>query len=122
LSLRQRSGAWDRLQLLTLYVGGGTPSLLGIGAMSRLADVLSRFATWSTSSVEWTAEANPESFTPELAADWAAAGVNRISLGAQSFNPEALAWMGRMHGPDGPGHAVRAAREAGIDNVSLDLI
>lgn len=122
LELRQRAGSWDRLQLLTLYVGGGTPSLLGVGAMSRLADVVARFATWNAQSVEWTAEANPESFTPELAADWAAAGVNRISLGAQTFSPEALAWMGRMHGPEGPGRAVQAAREAGIDNISLDLI
>ena len=121
-ALRQLAGTWDRLELLTLYVGGGTPSLLGVGAMSRLADVVSRFATWHAQSVEWTAEANPESFTPELAADWAAAGVNRISLGAQTFSPEALAWMGRMHGPEGPGRAVRAAREAGIDNISLDLI
>lgn len=122
LALRQRAGTWDRLDLLTLYVGGGTPSLLGVGAMRRLAEMLSRFASWNASSVEWTAEANPESFNPALAADWAAAGINRISLGAQTFSPAALAWMGRMHGPDGPGHAVRAAREAGIENISLDLI
>ncbi|HSK18434.1 MAG TPA: radical SAM family heme chaperone HemW [Longimicrobiales bacterium] len=122
LALRQRARMWDRLELQTVYVGGGTPSLLGVGAMRRLADLLSRFANWSASSVEWTAEANPESFTPELAADWAAAGVNRISLGAQTFSPEALAWMGRMHGPDGPGRAVSAARDAGIENISLDLI
>ena len=122
LALRPRAGTWDRLDLLTLYVGGGTPSLLGVGAMRRLAEMLSRFASWNASSVEWTAEANPESFNPALAADWAAAGINRISLGAQTFSPAALAWMGRMHGPDGPGHAVRAAREAGIENISLDLI
>jgi oxygen-independent coproporphyrinogen-3 oxidase len=122
LVLRQRAAGWSRLELTTLYVGGGTPSLLGMGAMARLADTLRQFAAWDPAAVEWTAEANPESFTPALAADWAAAGVNRVSLGAQTFSTEALEWMGRMHGPDGPGRAVAAARTAGIDNISLDLI
>lgn len=122
LVLRQRAAGWSRLELTTLYVGGGTPSLLGMGAMTRLADTLRQFAAWDPAAVEWTAEANPESFTPALAADWAAAGVNRVSLGAQTFSTEALEWMGRMHGPDGPGRAVAAARTAGIDNISLDLI
>jgi oxygen-independent coproporphyrinogen-3 oxidase len=120
LALRQ-SGS-DRLALKTIYVGGGTPSLLGIGAMTRLYAVLRRFADWDPAAVEWTAEANPESFTVDLADDWAAAGINRISLGAQTFSAEALAWMGRMHGPDGPGRAVAAGRAAGIDNISVDLI
>jgi oxygen-independent coproporphyrinogen-3 oxidase len=109
------------LPLRTIYVGGGTPSLLGTGAMARLGDLLRRFATWDA-DVEWTAEANPESFTPELAADWRRAGINRVSLGAQTFDPAALRWMGRMHGPDGPARALAAARDAGLDNVSIDLI
>src|SRR5690606_9747419 len=71
---------------------------------------------------EITAEANPESFTAELARDWRAAGINRVSLGAQTFDEAALRWMGRLHGPDGPARAVAAAREAGLDNVSVDLI
>lgn len=122
LALRQHRAGWSHLHLRTIYVGGGTPSLLGVDAMGRLGEILRRFATWDGTAVEWTAEANPESFTADIARDWAAAGVNRISLGAQTFSAEALAWMGRMHGPDGPGRALDAAREAGIDNVSLDLI
>jgi oxygen-independent coproporphyrinogen-3 oxidase len=122
LALRQRSAGWEPLALKTIYVGGGTPSLLGPGAMSRLRGVLQRFGTWDSTTAEWTAEANPESFTAELAHDWAAAGINRISLGAQTFSGAALAWMGRVHGPDGPGRAVGAARSAGIDNISVDLI
>jgi oxygen-independent coproporphyrinogen III oxidase len=110
------------LRLQTVYVGGGTPSLLGTGAMRRLRDVLGRYATWSDLSVEWTAEANPESFTPDLAADWREAGVNRLSLGAQTFSTAALEWMGRLHGPDGPAAAMDAARSAGFDNISIDLI
>ncbi len=105
----------------TVYVGGGTPSLLGPDAMRGLADVIGH-ERLTHPDLEWTAEANPESLTVEVARGWAAAGVNRISLGAQTFHPGALRWMGRLHGPDGPGRAVEAARRAGIANVSVDLI
>jgi oxygen-independent coproporphyrinogen-3 oxidase len=116
----------DRLR--TLYVGGGTPSLLGPDAMRGLGEVLGRSrlgpaaATDSSNTLEWTAEANPESFTPDVAGGWAAAGVNRISLGLQTFHEPALRWMGRLHGPDGPPRALDVARESGIENVSVDLI
>jgi oxygen-independent coproporphyrinogen-3 oxidase len=114
---------WDRaLPLDTLYLGGGTPSLLGCGAMAELAVGLREHASWDAEAVEWTCEANPESFTPELAHDWRAAGVNRLSLGAQSFQEPVLRWMGRVHGPAGPGRAMAAARAAGFENVSVDLI
>lgn len=123
LRLRATAEQWSRrLRLDTIYVGGGTPSMLGTGAMARLADVLRGFADWDPATVEWTAEANPESFTPELAHDWRAAGVNRISLGAQTFHEPVLRWMGRLHGPDGPARAMAAARDAGLDDVSIDLI
>lgn len=122
LAMRQPLARREPLGLTTIYVGGGTPSLLGTGAMDRLRAVLERFGTWDPATVEWTAEANPESFTEALAHDWAAAGINRVSLGAQTFNGAALAWMGRLHGPDGPGRAVTIARSAGIENISVDLI
>ena len=105
----------------TVYCGGGTPSLLGPDAMARLRDRLDTLVRWDDSA-EWTCEANPESFTPEVARAWRAAGVNRISLGAQSFQEPVLRWMGRLHGVAGPGLALDAARAAGIDNVSIDLI
>lgn len=105
----------------TLYVGGGTPSLLGPTAMDGLAVIVGR-ERLEGEDLEWTAEANPESLTPGVARGWAAAGVNRISLGAQTFHDGALRWMGRLHGPDGPGRALDAARAAGIENVSIDLI
>jgi oxygen-independent coproporphyrinogen-3 oxidase len=89
--------------------------------MERLRRRLEPLATWD-SDAEWTCEANPESFTAEVAQGWAAAGVNRISLGAQTFHEPALRWMGRMHGAEGPARALAAARAAGIENVSLDLI
>ncbi len=108
-------------RLDTLYVGGGTPSVLGPGAMARLRGAVEDVYVLSPDA-EWTVEANPESFDDALARDWAAAGVNRVSLGAQTFDARALKWMGRLHGPDGPARAVEAARAAGLDNVSLDLI
>ncbi|GMV05411.1 MAG: coproporphyrinogen III oxidase [Gemmatimonadota bacterium] len=108
-------------ELRTLYVGGGTPSLLGAEAMAGLADVLGRERLLAP-GLEWTAEANPESLTGEVARAWRAAGVNRLSLGAQTFHEPALRWMGRLHGPAGAVEAVAAARDAGIANVSVDLI
>jgi oxygen-independent coproporphyrinogen-3 oxidase len=89
--------------------------------MSRLREAIEPWVG-AGPDLEWTAEANPESFTVALARDWAAAGINRISLGAQTFDRGALEWMGRMHGPDGPARAVEASRAAGIDNISIDLI
>ena len=129
--LRAVSAEWDQIRregffafpgpLETLYVGGGTPSLLGAHAMDGLASVLgSRLLGHPL--LEWTAEANPESFTPVLARAWREAGVNRVSLGAQSFHEPSLRWMGRLHGARGAGEAVRNARRAGFRNVSVDLI
>jgi len=108
-------------RLETLYVGGGTPSLLGPRAMEVLAGVVGP-ARVSAPDIEWTAEANPESFTSELATAWRSSGVNRVSLGVQSFHEPTLRWMGRLHGADGAARAVGIARDAGLQNVSVDLI
>jgi oxygen-independent coproporphyrinogen-3 oxidase len=118
----EREGKFPLASTLeTLFVGGGTPSILGPDAMVGLAGVLGPNRL-DHPDLEWTAEANPESFTREIAEGWARAGVNRISLGAQSFQGASLRWMGRLHGPDGPKEAVSRARHAGIGNISLDLI
>jgi len=121
LDLRMEREGWSGGSLGTLYVGGGTPSTLGTGVLGRLRSGLEERIALGADA-EWTVEANPESFHRDLAVDWARVGVNRLSLGAQSFHGPALRWMGRLHGPDGPARAVAAARSAGIDNVSVDLI
>ncbi len=123
LALMGAAKSWQLpLPLETIYLGGGTPSMLGLGAVEELASRLRRFFAWEPDGVEWTAEANPESFDRALADDWRAAGVNRVSLGVQSFHPPALRWMGRLHGPEGARGAVAAARGAGFGSVNVDLI
>jgi putative oxygen-independent coproporphyrinogen III oxidase len=114
----------DAGPLDSLYLGGGTPSLLPAEALTRL--VTSLFdafrSTPSFDDLEVTLEANPEDVTPENAMAWRAAGVNRVSLGGQSFDDRVLAWMHRSHGAARIGEACRVLRAAGIGNISLDLI
>ena len=127
-ALRAEVGALEREGVFllddtldTLYVGGGTPSLLGAPAMEGLLTVIGE-ERLRHSDLEWTAEANPESFTRDVATGWRCAGVNRISLGIQSFHAPSLKWMGRLHGADGARSAVRIGRAAGFTNLSVDLI
>lgn len=116
------SGRWDRTGgLATVYLGGGTPSLLAPPAIGRILDHLAR-DRGIVPGAEVTLEANPEDVTPERAGAWRAAGVNRISLGAQSFDPRVLTWMHRLHDAEAVRRAVVALRRAGFTNLSLDLI
>jgi oxygen-independent coproporphyrinogen-3 oxidase len=108
-------------ELKTLFVGGGTPSVFGSEAMAALARVLGRDRLGGP-DLEWTAEANPESFTRSVAEGWARAGVSRVSLGVQSFQAPTLRWLKRLHGPEESARAVERARKAGIGNLNLDLI
>ena len=110
--------------LETVYFGGGTPSLLPPDAISALLTSLrdAFHVTPSRDDVEVTLEANPEDVTRESATAWRRAGVNRVSLGAQSFDDRVLRWMHRSHDGARIGDAVRALRAGGIENVSLDLI
>src|SRR5207302_739320 len=110
--------------LETIYFGSGTPSLLPPDALATLLTSL-RDAFPVTSfrdDVEVTLEANPEDVRQDAATSWRRAGVNRICLGAQSFDDRALQWMHRSHDAARIGAAVRTLRAAGIDNISLDLI
>jgi oxygen-independent coproporphyrinogen-3 oxidase len=105
----------------TIYFGGGTPSRLDPRGIST---ILKRIAgdRRISSSAEVTLEANPDDVTPERAEAWVSAGVNRISLGAQSFDPAVLTWMHRTHTAAQVPAAVRTLRNAGIEQLSLDLI
>lgn len=114
----ERAGeAWT---LETLYLGGGTPSLLGADGVRRLMDRLRH--RFRLDGAEVTLEANPDDILPEAARAWVQAGINRVSIGAQSFDDRALAWMHRTHDAARIALGVDAARAAGIENLSLDLI
>ena len=116
--------AWP---LETIFVGGGTPTLLRPDLWRRLAEALDRHFDLSAirgrlSSTEFTVECNPETATPELMAELAGAGVTRLSLGAQSFDPRHLRTLERHHDPDNVPRALDLARRAGIERHSVDLI
>ena len=99
----------------TIFLGGGTPTFTALTELVRLLDAL-------PAAEEVTVEANPETVTPELARALCAAGVTRVSLGAQTFRPELLRVLERGAGPDGVRRAFAHLRDAGFDNLSLDLI
>jgi oxygen-independent coproporphyrinogen-3 oxidase len=118
-------GARHPGEVATIYFGGGTPSLLPPDAISHLLVELLDSADPGPAArggQEVTLEANPEDITPDTAKAWRAAGVNRVSLGAQSFDDAVLKWMHRSHDAARIGAAVHALRGAGIENISLDLI
>lgn len=105
----------------TLFVGGGTPTLLRTELWLRLLEAMRRAGVMADIA-EFTVEANPETVTPELVAVLAAGGVNRVSMGAQSFSPEQLKTLERWHDPDTVPTAMAIVRDAGIRNINLDLI
>jgi len=105
----------------TLYFGGGTPSLLSPELIGSLLEAAAR--TFSLEAgAEITLEANPGTLTPEKLAGYRAAGVNRLSLGVQSFEDRQLARLGRPHSAAEALSAFRWARAAGFDNLSIDLM
>ena len=116
-----RFPAGERVETETVYLGGGTPSRLGGEGVARLIDEVRR-RTHVVTDAEVTVEANPEDVSRENVRAWRGAGVNRLSLGGQSFDDDVLAWMHRTHDSATIARAVEIARAEGLDNISLDLI
>jgi oxygen-independent coproporphyrinogen-3 oxidase len=113
--LRELAEEHDGGAVETIFLGGGTPTYTALPELLRLLAAL-------PPAREVTVEANPETVTPELARALRAAGVNRVSLGAQSFQPHLLATLERQATPQHVRTAFAHLREAGFDNLSLDLI
>ncbi|MET0896067.1 MAG: radical SAM family heme chaperone HemW, partial [Acidimicrobiia bacterium] len=101
----------------SVFFGGGTPSLIDAHLLARILDAIDRAA-----GAEVTVECNPDSVDAAKFATYAAAGVNRVSLGVQSMRAHVLAELGRTHDPANVARAVDAARGAGIERLNLDLI
>jgi oxygen-independent coproporphyrinogen-3 oxidase len=114
-----RSEVWGPLD--AVYVGGGTPSHIDPSLLARVVDALGT-RHGIAADAEVSLEANPEDFDVDRASPLRAIGFNRVSFGAQSFEPGVLAVLGRRHGPAEIVSSVAAARDAGFENLSLDLI
>lgn len=105
----------------SVFVGGGTPTLLPADDLASLVRTVATELDLA-GDAEVTVECNPETASEELFGALGDAGVNRVSMGAQSFAPHVLATLERQHTPERPIEAVRQARAAGIDQINLDLI
>jgi len=111
-------GAWP---VQTIYLGGGTPSRLGPEGIARLMSALRARVVLEAGS-EVTIEVNPDDVTLDAAHAWRESGINRVSLGAQSFDDTALTWMHRVHTASSIGGAYEILVQAGFEDISLDLI
>lgn len=105
----------------TIYLGGGTPSLVSPERISELLDTIRQYFILDD-DIEITLEANPDDINLGRAVQWKKAGINRISLGIQSFRDEWLQWMNRAHNADQSIQAIQTLQEAGLTNLSIDLI
>lgn len=105
----------------TIYFGGGTPSLLDEKDLNRIFETLSKQYNWSNVA-EITLEANPDDLSKEKLRTLKNAGVNRLSIGIQSFFDVDLKWMNRAHNANEAVECVKFAQDAGIHNITIDLI
>ena len=108
-------------EIQTIYFGGGTPSLLMEKELSEILETI--FSNYSVhANTEITLEANPEDIHLETLQFWKKNGINRLSIGVQSFRETDIAWMNRGHHPNESLAAVRLAQELGFENITVDLI
>lgn len=108
-------------EIASIYFGGGTPSLLEPDELARVLDTIHKLFTVANNA-EITLEANPDDLDVFKLNAWMGLGVNRLSIGIQSFHDADLVWMNRAHTASEAMHAVDRAREAGFENLTVDLI
>ena len=111
---------WGR-RITSIFIGGGTPSLFSGTAINELLSALHARLNFNP-AIEITLEANPGTADSEHFHDYRATGVNRLSIGVQSFSDEHLQSLGRIHDADAARRAIDTARAAGFDNINLDLM
>jgi len=118
--IRLQKGYLDQ-PIETIYFGGGTPSLLNASQLKAIIEaVYTHFKI--APAIECTLEANPDDIDSDKLNEWKQAGINRLSIGIQSFQADALSWMNRAHSIEQSHNAIKLAQEAGIHNISIDLI
>lgn len=108
-------------EISSIFIGGGTPSLLSASAYETLFTALKQMLPFAN-DIEITMEANPGSVEQQRFSDYRQIGINRLSLGIQSFNPVHLKTLGRVHDDKQAHMAINAARNAGFDNLNLDIM
>lgn len=116
-----RREEWQNTVIPTVYLGGGTPSLLSGEQLERLLKLLWKQATWSD-TCEVTLEVNPEDIHPEKLKVWRSLGINRISLGVQSLRDDVLRWMNRGHSGHEALEALGHLKDAGFFNLNVDIM
>jgi oxygen-independent coproporphyrinogen-3 oxidase len=116
-----RGPAWAARTLESVYLGGGTPSLLGLDLLASISALIRDLFTLA-SNAEATLEVNPGTVTSAKLRGLRELGINRLSIGVQSFNDGELRFLGRIHTAREAVHCVEMARAAGFQNVSVDLI
>ncbi len=121
LDLEQDACLAQGRKLTSIFFGGGTPSMLSANAIAQILNDAESIIGFEP-TIEITLEANPGTFEQIKFSDFRAAGVNRLSIGIQSFNDVQLKALGRVHGRDEALRAVAVARKAGFDNINIDLM
>lgn len=105
----------------SIFIGGGTPSLFSAKSFDTLLNKIQSYAAFD-SQIEITLEANPSTFEQNKFSDYRKLGINRLSIGIQSFNDYHLKRLGRIHSSDEAHSAISVAKKAGFDNINLDLM
>lgn len=111
----------NNTQIDTIYFGGGTPSILDKPELEKIFSALRKIYSWPESA-EITLECNPDDLNKEKLNELKAIGINRLSIGLQSFNDNELKWMNRAHSAQESGASVKLAQELGFKNITIDLI
>lgn len=119
--MNERKGYLENEKVETIYFGGGTPSVLSEEELNPILEKLRKEFLVST-NVEVTLECNPDDLTEEKLQQLKKAGINRLSIGLQSFNDQELKWMNRAHTSTESVSCVKLAQDAGFDNITIDLI
>ena len=119
--ISHRSNYLKNKKLNSIYFGGGTPSLLNINELDLLFDTLYRYFEFDNLT-EITFEVNPDDVSKKKLDAWKKIGINRLSIGIQSFNDEELKWMNRAHEAEQSINSILLAQDAGFNNITIDLI